>query len=157
MKPILVIHVTTRKDILLAQLRMRQLSRMLGFSMLEQARLVGLVFEVVSGPVERRQCASLTIQVADRVLQVCLGQKSQTAREGISRANPAQVALSVPLPPAALATEDVFWAMQQIQHLTKPDLLGEMRQQNTDLLRLLSERSGTASPAVVRGPRLRVA
>jgi hypothetical protein len=157
MKPIFVINVSTKKDILLAQLRTRQLCRMLGFSALEQARLVGLVFEVVSGPVQRHRSAALTIQVADHALEVLWAVKPQADRESVTPAKPAQLALSVALPPAALATEDIFWAMHQIQCLTKPDLLGEMRQQNTDLLRLLSERAGASSPAAPRGPRLRVA
>jgi hypothetical protein len=53
-----------------------------------------------------------------------------------SRSRP-RLALSLPVHSANMAVEDVFWALNQIQHLSKPNLFDEIRQQNSDLLRIL--------------------
>jgi hypothetical protein len=50
-----------------------------------------------------------------------------------------------------MAIEDIFWALEQIQGLARPDLFAELRQQNEDLLRALN-----AEPARTTPPGLRL-
>ncbi len=155
MKPNFHITVAKKRDILLAQIRARQLCRMLGFAPLEQARVVCLIFEMVSkrldhGPVP------LTFRVEDRHFQVvCAGPRPRAATG--PRLAATQPALSIPLPPATMAIDDIFWAMDRIRHMSSPDLFAEIHQQNNDLLRALSELQQASSPAVSAGLRVHAA
>jgi hypothetical protein len=130
MKPIFSITVGRKRDVLLAQLRTRQLVRMLGLAPLEQARIVCLVFEVACRQLcDGRRPFVLTYQIHNQQLQVL---------SAAVRSQP-RLVLSLPVRSTNLAVEDVFWALDQIQHLSKPNLFDEIRQQNSDLLRVLGE------------------
>jgi hypothetical protein len=150
MKPTFSITIQKKRDVLLAQLRARQLCRMLGFLPTEQARVVGLIFEMASRLMRHRCHPVISFQVDDHLFRVT--SRPAQPRASLSR-QLAQTVLTLPLPHPLLAIEDVFWAMQQIQCLSKPDLFGELLQQNNDLLRALAELQQISTVAVSRPVR----
>jgi hypothetical protein len=149
-KPTFTITIARKRDVLLAQLRARQLCRMLGFPLSDQARVVGLVFEIGSRLLRRGCRPLISFQVEDHVFRVT---SRPDPPHGLHRSPLVQAILTLPLPQPFLAVEDVFWAMQQIDSLSKPDLFGELRQQNNDLLRALAELQHFSSVVVPKTVR----
>src|SRR5437868_15052678 len=98
MKPIFSIAIGKKRDILLAQVRARQLCRMLGFAPLEQARVVCLIFEMACARLEQGRPVTLSIQVQDHQFQVFCG---GTTRPGLAQLT-GRLVLNLPLPQATL-------------------------------------------------------
>lgn len=157
MKPSFSVAVSKKRDILVGQLRARQLCRMLGFTPLQQARIVCQIFEVACAELHRQRSFTLSFRVQDGMLHVtCSAAPSRVERLRITFP-PTRRVVSLSLPQAELAVEDIFWALEQMAGLSKPDLFAEIRQQNNDLLRVLAELQRETSPAPDRTMRTEAA
>jgi hypothetical protein len=152
MKPIFSITIAKKRDILLAQVRARQLCRMLGFTPLEQARIVSLIFELACNEARRRSF-TLSLRVQDRQFQVVCAPISPRVPGTTRPVATPRLLLTLPVQHATLSVEDTFWAMDRIQRLSKPDLFDEIRQQNADLLRALAELQRATCPAGIPSVR----
>jgi len=156
--PLYSLKVRSRRDILLARQRTRQLSGLLGFEAGEQLLLAAAVFEFAWSAYQSRGRVVLHFELFEDRLRISCS-RPQSARQeeerkvaqlpgktsrGQHRAVlPMPVAelalrLEKPLPaqPGPLPVEDIAWSMRALAQQTPLNLFEEIRQCNLELLRL---------------------
>ena len=146
---ILSLTIQRPRDILLGQVRCRQLCRVLGFDLEIQARIVCAFFNIAD---ERRrmlrQCRIL-VELDNRSL--IISSEPLADYDDVDPSAPA-VHMSIPLPENELrmTSEDLVWTMKQLASNSKVSLYDEIRQQNNDLLRALLTSGATVSSSDLR-------
>ena len=156
--PLYSLKVRSRRDILLARQRARQLSGLLGFEPGDQLLLGAAVFEFTWSAYQSRGRVVLHFElVEDRLRVFCSRPESAKQEEERrvaelrSRGSRGQrravlplpvaelaVCLEKPLPaqPGPLPVEDIAWSMRELARQTPLNLFEEIRQCNMELLRL---------------------
>jgi hypothetical protein len=165
--PLYSLKVRSRRDILLARQRTRQLSRLLGFEEPEQLLLAAAVFEFAWSAFQSRGRVVLNFELfEDRLRIACSRPRSARLEEEERRQErrpsrlhdkgrravlPMPVAelalrLEKPLPtkPGPVPVEDVAWSMRELAQQTPLNLFEEVRQCNLELLRLASNERRSA-------------
>jgi hypothetical protein len=163
--PIITLALRSKRDIMLARQRARQVAGLLGFDSLEQARIAAQVFELAVNARQFAGSVALQFQLADTALQVfpvpLRTKKTRgTAPSSPSELNPAGVRrlidclrkateldtrlplrLEAPLPakPPTVGIEELPWLLKELEKLTPANLFEEVQRQNQELLRALRE------------------
>ena len=132
----LIYNVHGKRDVVLARDWARQVAALLGFDPLEQACIAALVFEIASQACEAARHTALHFQAEGDLFQVF-------ARVPVSEEASRRLGLRLekPLPKRelAVALEDIAWLVCQLAEQSPASLFGEIKKQNQELLRVLSE------------------
>jgi hypothetical protein len=145
---LLVLHVRSNRDVLLARGRARQVARLLGYDVLGQAGVAAAVFEIACRARTHRHRAALHFQVQDNVLHVFARPVTSAGRAGAG----CGFRLQKPLPenPPQVGLQDIGLAVRLLDVQSPPDLFAEIRRQNQELLHTLAELR-TSRPACGSG------
>jgi hypothetical protein len=132
--PFLQIAVGRKRDLLLARRQARQVARLLGFDLLEQACVAALVFELARQELSRSGRLTLRFAVAqDRLLIfAAFGDGAARVEKPLPRREP------------TVAPDDLSWVVRELDRLAPPDLFEEVQAQNQELLRVLLDRQALA-------------
>ncbi len=125
--PFLQIEVRRPRDLLLARRQARQVARLLGFELREQACVAALVFELARQELSQAGQLTLRFAVAQERLLVF-----PAFTEGAAR-----VEKPLPRREPAVAHEDLSWVVRELERLSPLDLFEEVQAQNQELLRAL--------------------
>lgn len=173
--PLLTIALRSKRDVVEARQRGRQLAGLLGLPPAEQLLVSAAVFEVAWSALQSRGHCQLCFQIEDHRLAVFATKLERKKPVSGNRAKkleapalmqllakldePAaprasELRLEKPLPvsPGTLAVEDIPWAAQELAKQTPLNLFEEIRRQNQELLRLLHELTGKSADAGKRKP-----
>jgi hypothetical protein len=131
--PLLVLELRRRRDLVLVRQRSRQITRLLGFDPLEQARVCAAVFEVAWQAFHKARPVRLVFQLNETTLQV-FPTGVVPAGGGLPR-----LERLLPRKELGMTREDVAWAVQELVRLTPANLFEEVWQQNQELLRAFRE------------------
>ncbi|MCI0457908.1 MAG: hypothetical protein L0Z62_13155 [Gemmataceae bacterium] len=132
--PFLQIEVNRKRDLLLARRQARQVARLLGFDLLEQACVAALVFELARQQLSQAGRLTLRFAVAqDRLLIVAaFGEGTARVEKPLPRREP------------ATAHDDLSWVVRELERLDPLNLFEEVQTQNQELLRVLLDRRALA-------------
>jgi hypothetical protein len=159
--------IKSKRDVLLARLRARQLSRILGYGEGDQLLLAAAAFELAWGTYQSRGRVVLHFTLEDERLRIACARpeskedeeerqafdrgwygpqvaKRKAKQKGPDTLSELALRLEKPLPTRSreMTPEDVTWTMTQLARHTPLNLFEEIRQYNLDLLRLASEQRG---------------
>lgn len=126
--------LNSKRDLLVARQRARQLAGLLGFAFVEQMELSAAVFEIAWNSVRRRGRTALNFVRVGNTLQVFTDDRTTVLER------------SIPDNAEALSPEDVAWTIQQLAQCTPMNLIEEIHQQNQELLRVLQTQRVAAQP-----------
>jgi hypothetical protein len=160
------LKIKSKRDVLLARLRARQLTRLLGYAESDQLLLAAAAFELAWTTFQSRRRVVLHYTLEDDRFRIWCARPERKEEEEERRAfdrawngpggerrkrrpGPdafAELALRLekPLPSraAAMPIEDIAWSMQQLAQHTPLNLFEEIRQYNLELLRLAGDQRG---------------
>jgi hypothetical protein len=124
--PLYTLKLGSRRDIVLARQRARQIAGLLGFPPAEQTCIAAAVFEIARTAYEATGSSTLCFQADDGVFRVF---PSRRPAGGCLR-----LEKSLPADAPALAREDLEWAVRELARFSRLNLFEEIRQQNQELL-----------------------
>jgi hypothetical protein len=132
-----VLLVRSRRDVVLARERARQIAGLLGFDALEQAGIGAAVFEIASRAREQSGRAALQFQAEDGTFRVV---PAPSPLRELS-AQPSGLRLEKPLPrkEPAVGPEDMAWVVRQLALLAPANVFAEIQRQNQEFLRVLAD------------------
>jgi hypothetical protein len=134
---LLVLHVQSKGDVLLARQRSRQVARLLGYDFQDQACIAAAVFEIACQARTHTHRTELHFQVEGTSFHVFA--KPVSLENHL--ANHCRLQLEKPLPSQqrAVSFEDIAWVLRQLGADTRVNLFIEIRRQNQELLRTMAE------------------
>jgi hypothetical protein len=160
------LKIRSKRDVLLARLRARQLTRLLGYAEQDQLLLAAAAFELAWSTFQdqRRVVLHYTLEqdrfriwcarperkeeeeerrAFDRAWNGPTGERRRAKRTPDAFAELA-LRLEKPLPVSAdpMPIEDIAWSMQQLAQHTPLNLFEEIHQYNLELLRLAGDQRG---------------
>jgi hypothetical protein len=153
MGSLLSISVRSKRDVLAARQRARQLARLLRFEPREQLCIAAGTFAIAAQALRWYGSATLYFEISADTLLVTrrLGRRRPRSRKNsIPTAYDGQIERLVkPLPGsgAAFAPEDLIWIAAQLTQRTPLDVFEEMESQNHEMLALLRELAPTNAQA----------
>jgi hypothetical protein len=138
--------VGSRREVLLARQRARQIAALLGYDPLQRAALAALVFEKVHHRWQEHGRLSVRFALADGEFQVYAG-RQPTGRPRAQHHAQGRALLACPLPAGGprLTGEDLPWAARELARLTPLHTFEEVFEQNRELLALCNVQAFLAS------------
>jgi hypothetical protein len=170
--PLLTMRVRTRRDVLKARQRARQIAALLGFDVHERTTIAALVFEVACNA--RGTQGRIEFQLNRGLLRIFpAGTRARSSRknrrppqttwdvrgarrlvhklrEGASQTRVLRLDQRLPERTGTLAHDDLPWMVRQLAKLSPLDVFEEIRLQNQEVLRCLEERYAKTGPAASR-------
>jgi hypothetical protein len=138
---LLTLKVRTKRDVLRARQRARQIARLLGYEPVEQSWIAASVFDMARKAMTHR--AVLRIELQPDLLRISVQSCDHESRDFQSRDHEGAIAL--PLPDgrssenaSSLDRHDLPWIIQQLNRITPVNLFEEFHQQNLEMLHLAS-------------------
>ncbi len=144
MMPIVNLPLRTKRDLLLARQRARQIARLLHFETHDQACIAAGTFAIALQALQVDEPSCLSIQIAHGKLEVFA--RTQTEKVGLR--------LSKPLPPSVreVAAEDLTWILHQLTQQAPRNVFEEIHHQNQEMLALLHAlRQAQSQLALLKG------
>jgi hypothetical protein len=134
---LLVLKLRSKRDVVLARERARQVAGLLGFDPVEQAGIAAAVFAIACQARLGTGSARLQFQVGEGILQVFPVRQSAKGAEAL----PLRLRLEKPLPQGERAVDlyDLPFVIHQLAMLAPPDLFKEIQRQNDELLAVAAE------------------
>jgi hypothetical protein len=144
MLPLLTLVLRSKRDVLLARQRARQVAALLHFELSDQACIAAGTFAVAMQTLRSYKSVQLHIRIVDRSLHVFSQGNPELSRTlPRSKSNPALsescIRLVKPLPVLGveLTLEDLAWAVEQLNRQARLDVFEEIQRQNQEMLALL--------------------
>jgi hypothetical protein len=136
-EPILTLRLRTKRDVVLARQRARQVAGLLGFDRSQQVQIAAAIFDLAAAFLHQKGRGVLRFHASGGTLRVC------TEPVVLLR-------LERPLPAGVLdmAAADVAWAAGALDDLTPLNVYEEMVQLNCELLHALRELTAYRQPPV---------
>lgn len=134
-EPILTLRLRSKRDVVLARQRARQVAALLGYDRPQQVQIAAATFELAAAFLRQKGRGGLRFHASAGSLRVC------TEPVILLR-------LERPLPPGVLdmASGDVAWAAGTLDDLTPLDVYEEMVQLNRELVQALRELAAYRQP-----------
>ncbi len=134
--PLLVLAIRNKRDIVQARQRIRQTAGLLGFDHQEQSGLASAVFEIACKLRQQSRAGEIRLHVEADALHLIA-----YCPDGEATPPHATLHLQRPLPTKALnfTSEDLAWAVVELELLTPLNLFDEIHQQNQELLLLVRD------------------
>jgi hypothetical protein len=129
-KLLLALRLGSKRDVVEARQRARQVAGLLGFDSRDQAALAAGVFSLGCQAYRNRAGTSLLFQVQNRALRVFLGSRNG-AVNGLS-----QIEMSLP-DQSFFAEEDIRWMVKELSRRPPPTVFEELEKVNQDLVQAL--------------------
>ncbi len=144
MTPLLKLTIQSPRDILMARLRTRQISKLLGFEWQEAAKMACVVFELAYNAWKKQGPFDLVFEEKEKIFRIFMEFSDQADLSGESSK---QLQLTKPLPknPQFLSAEDFAWVLKQI-HRLPVRLFEEIRQLNREMLELFLDTNQEQKP-----------
>ena len=133
---LLTLKLRTKRDVVRARQRARQIAQLLGYEALEQNWIAASVFEMARNGLPIR--AVLRMQLQPDLLRIALTQSRGSEKDGgrQRRVGTAQIVLRLPENTSSLDRHDLPWIIQQLNRITPLNLFEEFHQQNLEILHL---------------------
>jgi len=143
MNPLLTLDLQKKRDLVLARQRARQIAGLLGFDLREQGLIAAGVFAIAHAAFRQEGHAAIEFRVeADALKVMAVRGQGRAPWLALLRPGPSgALRLEKPLPKhgAALAREDLAWAVRELAGATPENVFEEIQQQNQELLRALQD------------------
>jgi hypothetical protein len=135
-EPILTLRLRSKRDVLIARQRARQVAGLLGYDRPQQVQIAAATFDLAAAFLRQKGRGVLRFHASAGSLRVCT--------------EPVMLRLERPLPAGVLdmASGDVAWAAGTLDDLTPLDVYEEMVQLNRELVQALRELAAYRRPPV---------
>lgn len=146
MLTLLTLPVNSRRDVLLARQRARQIAALLHFESVDQACIAAGTFAVAQQALRRSRAAQLYFRIDKKMLHVFAQATGKAARTLPLRQLPAGVAgpdsslrlaKALPAGTADFSNEDLIWVIEQLNQQPCFHPFEEIQHQNQEMLALL--------------------
>jgi len=136
MVPLITLSLKSKRDVLFARQRARQIAVLFHYSPQDQACIAAGAFAVAIQALRNAKGCQLRMQIDNKVLQIF-----PVPKEGDGNPSPTSLRLEKPLPLAAadLSPEDVAWLLYQLNRQTQFHMFEEIEHQNQEMLALLHD------------------
>lgn len=138
MQSLQTLPLRSKRDVVVARQRARQIAALLGFDLQEQACIAAGTFTVASAAVRQGPSSQLCIAIEDKALRVfSRGRPCSDSVVPASSHGATILIKRLPVATGELAAEDVSWVIEQLDQQKYFNLFEEMEHQNQEMLALL--------------------
>jgi hypothetical protein len=139
---LITLPLRTKRDVLLARQRIRQIAALLHFEPHDQVCIAAGAFAVAARALRHSRSAQLHIRIDKQTLNVFpVVPQDSRAQLANNRSFPSEPSLRLlkrlPQPACDLTPEDLTWLIPQLDRLTSNRLFEEIEKQNEEMLALV--------------------